>query len=311
MEVNFFLPGLRRNYPINITFIRLLEEHPEYFREGVKIGACFGEFPPSLWNGGRCSKPDLCDEKFINMCIKTMNERGIAVRYTYTNMLLDEKDLLDPYCNYCLQAAHNGMNGVIVVSPLLEEYVRKNYPKMKIISSTCKCIRGVEDVNEELKKDYEMVVLDYNMNNRFDELEKITDKSRCEILVNALCVPNCPHRAVHYRNVSENQKIAVYNMRHPKEQALPMVPWDHETCKGARNIHSIKNFRTYVSPEAIWEKYVPMGFHNFKLEGRTDHIFNIIDLYCHYMIKPEFQGEVRYMLLEKMEQLKIIQVNMP
>lgn len=311
MEVNFFLPGLRRNYPINITFIRLLEEHPEYFRDGVKIGACFGEFPPSLWNGGRVSKPDLCDEKFINMCIRQMNDRGIAIRYTYTNMALTEEDLKDPYCNYCLQAAHNGMNGVIVVSPMLEAYVRKNYPKMHIISSTCKCIRGVEDINAELEKDYAMVVLDYNLNNRFDLLEQITDKNRCEILVNALCVPNCPYRAAHYKNISENQKIIVKNMRLPKEQAIPTNQWNHETCKGAGNMHMIQDFCTYVSPEAIWEKYVPMGFKHFKLEGRTDHIFNIIELYCHYMIKPEYQGRVRLMLLGKMEQLKIIQVNMP
>ena len=65
MEVNFFLPGLRRNYPINVTFIRLLQDHPEFFREGVKIAACYGEFPPSLWAGGRNSRPDMCDEKFI------------------------------------------------------------------------------------------------------------------------------------------------------------------------------------------------------------------------------------------------------
>ena len=36
----------------------------------------------------------------------------------------------------------------------------------------------------ELKKDYELVVLDYNLNNRFEELEKITD------LKSALL--NCP-----------------------------------------------------------------------------------------------------------------------
>lgn len=30
MEVNFFLPGLRRNYPLNVTVIRLLKEHPEF-----------------------------------------------------------------------------------------------------------------------------------------------------------------------------------------------------------------------------------------------------------------------------------------
>jgi len=311
MEVKFHLPGLRRNYPLNVTFIRLFEEHPEYFREGVKIGSCYGEFPPSLWNGGRNSRPDRCDEKFINMCIEKMNGWGIPVRYTYTNMLLEAEDLSDPYCNYCLKAAHNGMNGVILVSPILEEYVRKNYPKMKIISSTCKEIRGIDGVNEELKKDYELVVLDYNLNNRFEELEKITDKSRCEILVNALCVPNCPARGKHYRIISENQKIIAKNTNLPQGQVVPLIQWEYKGCKGAQNIYTIRDFCTYVSPEDIWEKYVPMGFKNFKIEGRTDHLFVVIEAYCHYMIKPEFQGQVRFMLLEKMEKLKIIQINQP
>lgn len=310
MEVKFHLPGLRRNFPFNVTFVRLYHEHPEYFREGVTFGSFYGEFPPSLWNSGRNSRPDMCDSKFINMCIKQMNDWGIPIRYTYTNMLLEEEDLADPYCNYCLQAAHNGMNGVILVSPILEEYVRKNYPKMNIISSTCKCIRGIDGVNEELKKDYALVVLDYNLNNQFEELEKITDKGRCEILVNALCQPNCPARPAHYRNLSENQRIIVENMKLPKEQMKPLVQWTYP-CKGGNNIYAIQDFCTYVSPEDIWEKYVPMGFHNFKIEGRTDHILSLIELYTLYMIKPEYQGKVRFILYGKMEQLKIIQVHMP
>ncbi len=254
---------------------------------------------------------DMCDEKFINFCIKTMNDAGIPIRYTYTNMLLEKEDLSDPFCNYCLKAAHNGMNGVIVVSPLLEEYVRKNYPKMKLISSTCKGIKGIDGINEELKKEYDMVVLDYNLNNHFDELEKITDKSRCEILVNEHCTPNCPFRAKHYRHLSENQKIFVKNTRLPKEQQIPLKPWDYKECKGGKNIYVIRDFCTYVSPEDIWEKYVPMGFTNFKMEGRTEPIYNLIELYCHYMVKPEFHGKVRLSLWENMEKFKVIQINQP
>ena len=108
------------------------------------------------------------------------------MRYTYTNMFLDEEDLKDPYCNFCMKAADNGKNGVLVVSPLLEKYIRRNYPGFKVNSSTCKEIRDIGAVNEELKKDYHLVVLDYNFNNRFDELAKIEDRSRCEILVNAV-----------------------------------------------------------------------------------------------------------------------------
>ena len=312
MEVKFHLPGLRRNYPLNVMFIGLLKGHPEYFREGVKIASCFGEFPTSMWNGGRNSRADQCTGDFIKVVIKSLNDWGIPVRFTYTNMLLEEEDLKDPYCNYCLKAAHNGMNGVILVSPLLEDYVRKNYPMMKITSSTCKQIKGVEGVNAELKKGYDMVVLDYNMNNHFEELEKIEDKSRCEILINAACEPNCPRRGAHYKHISENQKNIVKNMSLPREQQIPLKPWDCKYCVGTvQNVHTIKDFSTYVSPEDIWEKYVPMGFQNFKIEGRTDDLFVVIEAYVHYMIKPEYQGEVRLRLIRHLEDAKVLQVNIP
>lgn len=312
MEVKFHLPGLRRNYPLNVMFIGLLKGHPEYFREGVTIASCFGEFPTSMWNGGRNSRADQCAGDFINVVIKSLNDWGVPVRFTYTNMLLEEEDLKDPYCNYCLRVAHNGMNGVILVSPLLEKYVRENYPKMKITSSTCKQIQGVEGINAELKKGYDMVVLDYNMNNRFEELEKIEDKSRCEILINAACEPNCPRRGAHYRNISENQKNIVKNMSLPMDQQIPLKPWECKYCAGTvQNVHTIRSFNTYVSPEDIWEKYVPMGFQNFKIEGRTDDLFVVIEAYVHYMIKPEYQGEVRLRLIRHLEDAKVLQVNIP
>lgn len=311
MEVKFHLPGLRKNYPLNVMFAGLLKRHPEYFREGVTIGSCYGEFPTSLWNGGRISQPDQCTSDYIYAVIKSLNDWGIPVRFTYTNLSIEEEDLADPYCNYCLNMAHNGMNGVILVSPLLEAHVRKNYPKMNIVSSTCKCIRGIEGVNEELKKDYALVVLDYNFNNQYEELEKIEDKGRCEILVNAICTPNCPVRSAHYKNISDNQKKITKNMKLPKDQQVPIEVWDYKGCSGKQNVHTIKNNCTYVSPQDIWEKYVPMGFRNFKIEGRTDDLFYVLEAYCHYMIKPEYEGEVRLSLLRNMQDAQLIQVMNP
>lgn len=194
MEVRFHLPGLRQNYPLNMTLLSMLEKRPQYFREGVKISSFFGEFPMSLWNGGRRSHNDQCSADYVKNVIQSINGKGVPVRYTYTNMFLDEEDLKDPYCNFCMQAADNGMNEILVVSPLLEEYVRKNYPGFRINSSTCKEIRDIDQVNQELRKDYNLVVLDYNFNNDFEALSRIEDKGRCEILVNAVCQPNCPRR---------------------------------------------------------------------------------------------------------------------
>ena len=93
MEVWFHLPGLRQNFPLNMMLLSMLEKRPHYFREGVKIASFFGEFPMSLWNGGRRSPNDQCDAGYIQSAVKSINDKGVSVRYTYTNMFLDEEDL--------------------------------------------------------------------------------------------------------------------------------------------------------------------------------------------------------------------------
>lgn len=311
MEVRFHLPGLRQNYPLNMLILSMLEKKPEYFREGVKIASFFGEFPMSLWNGGRKSPDDQCDAGFIENVIRSINAKGVAVRYTYTNMFLDEEDLKDPYCNFCMKAADNGKNEVLVVSPLLEAYVRKNYPSFKINSSTCKEIRDIDEVNRELQKDYHLVVLDYNFNNRFDELERIKiNRGGCEILVNAVCQPDCPRRGKHYENEAKNQKIMHKNRTRTPDRQIPLSPWHCEY--GEHNeFHTIQGYCTYVSPEDIWEKYVPMGFTNFKLEGRTANLFYMLEVYCHYLIRPEYRVDAATTLLNSMAANRLITVGKP
>ncbi|MBE5855563.1 MAG: hypothetical protein E7297_09435 [Lachnospiraceae bacterium] len=309
-EVRFHLPGLRYNFPLNMYWLNLQKQYPDYFRDGVKVVSFFGSFPFSLWNGGRLIVNDQCDAEFVKRVVSSINGKGIPVRYTFTNPLIKEEDLDDAFCNYCMKVADNGMNEVLVFSPLLEEYIREKYPSFKIDSSTCKELRDVDQLNAELEKDYRYVVLDYNMNNNWDLLENIHHKEKIEVLVNALCIPNCPRRGDHYKNIAINQKIMEQNKKLPKERQKKIVPW---TCEyGDRNcIHTIQDYSTYVSPEMIWEKYVPMGINNFKIEGRTANIFSLVETYAHYMIKPEHQGEVRVLMLKNLELAGVISENKP
>lgn len=310
MKVRFHLPGLRYNYPLNMMLLSMLKTYPEFFREGLEIGSFFGEFPTSKWNGGRFSGGDQCDAGFIQNVIRSINEQGVPVRYTYTNPLINSSDLDDPYCNFCMKAADNGMNEVLVVSPVLEEYIRQTYPSFKINSSTCKEIRDIDDLNEELEKDYALVVLDYNLNNQFDLLEKIKDKERCEVLVNACCVPNCPRRGDHYKYVAKQQNVVLTNKKIPQDKQVPVPGWYCEY--GEKNtFYTIQEYSTFVSPDDVWEKYAPMGFVNFKIEGRTANIFGLIDKYAHYLMKPERRDEGRLFLTANLEKSKVISVSRP
>lgn len=300
MEINFHIPDFGSNFRVNMILINTIKSHPEYFHEGIKIASVFGTFPGSVWNGGRYLG-GTAEDMLIKELIKVFNDSGIPLRFTFTNPLITKEHLGDGYCNKILRYANNGFNEVIVFSPVLEEYIRENYPKFPITSSTCKQIEDMDSVIDELKKDYKYVVLDYNWNNRFDELEKIPPEYRgkCEILVNACCEPHCKRRGEHYRCIGEQQiKAWEYgkNMLNKKRYE----PEAFECKHMQRGVYDIMELETVVSPEDMINKYVPMGFKHFKIEGRTAEDIKLLETYVLYMTKPEQRDRARYEMLTRL-----------
>ena len=310
IPARFHLPGLRQNYPLNMFWISLLVKYPQFFREGVEIGSVFGAFPVSLWNGGRFVANDQVDADYIKGVVHALNNAGVPVRYTFTSPVLTEEDLDDEFCNYCMKVGDNGMNEVMILSPILEQYIRDKYPSYKLNSSTCKELRDVDSINEELEKDYKYVVLDYNLNNQWDIIDALNKPEKLEVLINCLCVPNCPRRGRHYVNMATNTKIILENRKRPANQQKPIEPW---TCEYGDHggIYRIKDYPTFVNVDSIWEEYLPRGINNFKIEGRTANLFSLIETYSYFMLKPECVGEARLLLLRNLEESHIIQVNRP
>ncbi len=312
MNVKFHLPDFSQHFRLNLVFTAMMKNCPQFFREGVEIGSFYGAFPQSLWNGGRTT-PGVSDAEFVQNVVKTFNNQGIPLRFTFTNPLIKNEHLHDKFCNKVMKIADNGLNEVIVNSPLLEKYIRKTYPNYKITSSTCKRITDFDRLCEELEKDYNMVVLDYDMNNKFDLLEKIPHKEKCEILVNACCDPQCRRRTKHYEVLGQQQiMVCEYIKKHPNqlidaktEQSMPAMKCD---CAD-RSIFDIKGLSTHISPEAIWEKYVPMGFTQFKIEGRTSPRLNLIETYLYYMVKPECLDEARFIFLFNLEKNGVVRID--
>ena len=94
MKARFHLPDFSGNFKLNLLFADMLEKRPDFFREGVEIASFYGVFPPCLWNGGR-PQGGMTDKNFIKAVIKTFNDRGIPLRYTFTNLMLEKKHLSD------------------------------------------------------------------------------------------------------------------------------------------------------------------------------------------------------------------------
>lgn len=286
--MKFYLPDFGPHTGINLYIIDLLREHPEYFYDGVEIGAIYGAFPPAIWNSGRLISGGASKESMAQT-IYEFNSRGIPIRYTYTNSLIEEKHLYDSYCNLTMDLANNGMNEVLVNSPLLEHYLRMNYPNFKYILSTTRCERDISKINQATNH-YDLVVIDYRDNCNMPFLHNLENKDKIEILVNAYCDPNCPMRKKHYETIAKHQ-LNYEGM--DQEQDKPIL----ECPTYGRNFYDILSLPTVLTSKDIYTTYTSMGFKNFKIEGRTLPVPMVVESYMYYLIKPMYRDKVRLEML--------------
>ena len=280
-KVYWHLPGFCYFRLLNQVIMNLMKDYPDKFRDGYCIGSVYGTFPGAIWNGGRAVF-GITGKDDIASILKIYNSRGIPVRFTWTNSLLEEKHVYDTYCNLIMKLADNGMNQVLVNQPVLEEYISKNYPHFKKISSTTKRITGLEGLLEELDKDYFLVVLDYDLNHDEKVLTAIQDKaSRVEILVNEVCFPNCPRRSEHYRQQSRMQ------LEYDINTSFPCPNHTRE-----RSFQECMDRPSFISNEQIGE-YIDRGFVNFKIVGRGMPIDYVKESYLYFLVKDEHREFVR------------------
>lgn len=290
-EVYWHLPGLCTFRYLNQILLNLMDKYPEKFRKGYKIASVYGTFPGAIWNGGRAVF-GMTGKEDIEKIIRAYNSRKVAVRFTWTNSLLEEKHLSDTYCNLIMRLASNGMNQVLVNKGVLEDYIRKEYPKFKIISSTTKRILDKDSLLNELSKNYYLIVLDYDLNH--DEkilsmLEPYADK--IEIMVNEICVPGCKKRLEHYRNQSQAQLEF--------DTTLPFR-CPHDTKN--RGFSECKKRPAFISNEEI-EDYIERGFVNFKIVGRgLSHEF-VKDSYLYFLVNEQDRGFISEKIDKTMHEL--------
>ena len=287
-KIKFYLPGFYEHIGLNRFLFDLMREHPEYFYDNIEIGAVFGCFPGNIWNGGR-TVLGFSDIHLIRDIIKEYDYLQIPMRFTWTNVLLTEEHYKNPICNTIMELADNGINEVLVSEDNFEQYIRKTYPNYKIISSTTKCILTEKELNEELNKDYDLVVLDHRLNHNFELLDKIERKDKIEFLINPRCSPQCPNRKAHYLWESKNQIAGM--------EVVPPVNYNQNYKCPGYDFYNNKNLET-ISNEELYNLYYHKGFFNFKIEGRTIHPLDVIENYIYYMVKPEFKDYIKYLFIK-------------
>lgn len=310
----YHLPGLFEFYELYKVFLPLFREHREYFYDWCDIGSVYGAPADCIWGGGRAGFGDDDARKVLDL----MKEYGISARLTFSNSLLREEHILDKKCNaLCKLFEEAGdiqrervsdsnmqnksikdiqennvqpkvviQNGVIVHSDLLLDYLKKNYPNLYFVSSTTKVLTDFQQFSNEVKrKEFRYVVPDFRLNKSFDRLNTLTqiEKDKVEFLCNECCWFGCKDRKRCYETVSRK------NLGENCPEHHCAAP---DAEEGYRFSKAMKN-PGFISTEDIRNVYLPMGFSNFKIEGRGLGSALVLEFLLYYMVKKEYQIHIR------------------
>lgn len=281
----FHLPGLFEFYELYKRFLPLFFEHREYFYEWCGIGSIYGAPAGCIWGGGRVGEGDQDPGEVLAL----LEKYGISARLTFSNSLLREEHLADRKCNaLCAMFEKSGKtkNGVIVHSELLLEYLKKKYPGLYFVSSTTKVLTDFDRFTEEVdREEFRYAVPDFRLNKALDQWDTLSErqKAKVEFLCNECCFYGCRDRKRCYEAVSRK------NLGEDGPDHCCTAPGAGE---GYRFSRAMKN-PGFIGAEEIRIVYLPMGFSDFKIEGRGLGSALVLEFLLYYMTRPEYQIHVR------------------
>lgn len=280
----FHLPGLFEFYELYRVFLPLFYEHREYFYEWCDIGSIYGAPADCIWGGGRVGFGDNAPDEVFAL----LEKYGISARLTFSNSLLKEEHLSDRKCNALCKMLNNSYvhNGIIICSDLLLRYLKKNYPSLYFVSSTTKVLTDFGQLLKELNRDdFRYVVPDFRLNKAFEKLNTLSQpqKDKLEFLCNECCYIGCKDRKACYENVSRK------SLGESCPDHICTAPGRDEGYKFSKAMES----PSFIGIEDIQNIYLPMGFNNFKIEGRSLGSAIILEFLLYYLTKPKYQLKVR------------------
>ena len=129
------------------------------------------------------------------------------------------------------------------------------------------------------------MVPDFRLNKAFAQLGTLAraEKDKVEFLCNECCWTGCRDRKRCYEVVSR-QNLGEDCPDH--RCAAPDAAQGYRFSKAMRS-------PAFIGVEDIKETYLPMGFSNFKIEGRGLGSALVLEFLLYYLVKPEHQLEVR------------------
>lgn len=281
----FHIAGLLEKYRIISELLNIYSNERYKFLPYAEIYGIYG-CNKSKWGSGRVIRNDVSNPfEVSNFMSKYPN---ICSELVFTNSLLTEQHLCDTDGNTLLEAFINRTNtDVIINSHLLERYIKDKYPNVSFISSITKCLTKEETIKALNSNEYKRIIIDGNFIKDFDFLFSLPNKQKCEILVNDVCTLICGKRKEHFE---------IYDRASLGEDIETNVCDAYNGECVARPLYGMMKFPLFVKSEEI-PIYVENGIQHFKIQGRTNYDLDYVETLVYYLVKPEYQLEMRERLL--------------
>ena len=278
--IDYTLPDFTVGLKRNLVFAQLMRDCPQFFFDDVRIQSVYGCFPGCIVNGGRAFVREPYSARQIEATFEALDGQGIAARLTFTNMLVEERHLEDPYFNLILDVAADHGAGVIVYSDLVDAYVRARHPRMERTLSTTREILDAAELNRALEA-FDLVVLNYNKNKDLPFLDQVEHPERLEVMANELCNPGCPHRNEHYLHNSRDQ--------------LAGTVTEFRRCdlSGKDFFKLAPTSPTILTNDDVRTLHGRYGVPRFKIVGRGVAPDVNLESYLYYLVRPEHRAGLR------------------
>jgi collagenase-like PrtC family protease len=226
---------------------------------------------------------------------------------------------------------HSGADSVVIGIPYLVDLVRKRFPRLKIKVSTTARVNTVRKAQQFEDMGVEEIIIDEHINREFKTLEAIRKTVKCnlEILVNNICLWQCPYN---YEHVNHDGHAS----REGEEEDNCYLQYPGYLCLYRKLMEPVELLKSpWIRPEDV-HHYEDMGYKHFKITERfkrtpllIEHVKayenrrydgNLLDLFTlprkgaftplhlEYFIKPEHVNIMKVSELEKVFDLEVRQL---
>lgn len=290
MNKKFFkLPGLFEKFDLIKKVIEVYNAYPFIFKKSHIIDSVYGSNGGNL-NGGRAiseCKHNIKD--ILSFC----EQNKVFPTIIMSNTLVTyEEAACDAHAINILNNFNIPTTYFCVANNKVEEWLLDNgVASCNIISSTTKCL-DQKDLGKEAKE-HGLVVLPENLINRFDIISKLPTetRSKLEVIVNSACPLDCIARKKHYNYMS---RVAL------KEEEVPKFACPNYNYAGNGFLYELFKTPQFVSNKMI-NKYIELGINHFKIQGRTDSNYNLIETFAYYLVKERYRIMFRELVQQQMD----------